>query len=83
MTVLINIGRAAMALWVVYSLVLIFAPAWVHQMPNLKAGIIQFLVAYSLGYLLDRALSVLRRRKAAHLEAAEIPGRIQADESIP
>jgi hypothetical protein len=64
MMVLINMGRAAMALWVVYSLVLIFAPAWIHHLPNQKSGIIQFLVAYGLGYLMDRSLSVVRRRKA-------------------
>jgi hypothetical protein len=62
---LINIGRAAMAVWVVYSLLLIFAPAWIHQLPNLKSGIIQFLLAYALGFLMDRGLSLYRRRRAA------------------
>jgi hypothetical protein len=28
-------------------------------------GIIQFLIAYAAGYSMDRALSVVRRRKAA------------------
>jgi hypothetical protein len=65
MIVLINIGRAAMAMWVVYSLVLIFAPAWIHQIPNQKSGIIQFVAAYTLGYLMDRSLSVFRKRRAA------------------
>jgi hypothetical protein len=65
MIVLINIGRAAMALWVVYSLLLIFAPAWIHQVPNQKSGIVQFLAAYALGFLMDRGLSVFRRKKAA------------------
>jgi hypothetical protein len=64
MIVLINLGRAAMAAWVVYSLLLIFAPAWIHQLPNLKSGIIQFLLAYALGFLMDRGLSFYRRRKA-------------------
>jgi hypothetical protein len=65
MIVLINIGRAAMAVWVAYSLLLIFAPAWIRQLPNLKSGIIQFLLAYTLGFLMDRGLSIYRRRKAA------------------
>ena len=69
MIVLINMGRAAMAGWVVYSLLLIFAPAWIHQQPNLKSGIIQFLLAYALGFVMDRGLSVYRRRKAALGEA--------------
>jgi hypothetical protein len=72
MIVLINIGRAAMALWVVYSLLQIFAPVWIHQLPNLKSGLIQFLLAYTLGFLMDRGLSVYRRRKAA-LSVADAP----------
>jgi hypothetical protein len=70
MIVLINIGRAAMALWVVYSLLLIFAPAWIHQVPDQESGIVQFLAAYALGFLMDRGLSVVRRKKAALAAAA-------------
>ena len=65
MIVLINIGRIALAIWAGYSLVLILAPSWVHHAPAQKGGIIQFLVAYGLGFLLDRLLAVFRRRKAA------------------
>jgi hypothetical protein len=70
MIALINIGRAAMAVWVVFSLLLIFAPSWIHQAPNQKSGIIQFLVAYALGYLLDRSLSAFRKRKALAIVSA-------------
>ena len=70
MMVLINIGRIALAIWVGYSLVLILAPSWVHHAPDLKGGIIQFLAAYGLGFLLDRLLAVFRRRKAARAAGA-------------
>ena len=69
MTFLINVGRAAMGIWVLYSMVLILAPSWVHHAPDLKSGFIQFLVAYMVGYSLDRLLGVVRKRKAA-LDAA-------------
>jgi hypothetical protein len=65
MIVLINIGRIALAIWAGYSLVLILAPSWIHHAPDQKGGIIQFIAAYGLGFLLDRLLSVFRRRKAA------------------
>lgn len=73
MIVLINLGRAVMAIWVVYSLVLILAPSWVHHAPDQKGGIIQFLVAYALGFLLDRSLAVFRRRKAERVAATPSP----------
>jgi hypothetical protein len=65
MIVVINIGRLAMVIWVVYSLLLIFAPHFIHRQPNQVSGIIQFVLAYGIGYLLDRLLGTVRRRKAA------------------
>ncbi|HEX3948549.1 MAG TPA: hypothetical protein VHW95_01720 [Steroidobacteraceae bacterium] len=65
MITLINIGRFAMMAWVIYSLLLIFAPSVIHRQPDQMGGIIQFLIAYAAGYSMDRALSVVRRRKAA------------------
>jgi hypothetical protein len=84
MVVLINIGRLAMAAWIVYGLVLIFAPSWLHRPPDQMSGIIQCLLAYALGYLLDRLLGVLRRRRAVRateeLQANDAGGpRTQAD----
>jgi hypothetical protein len=70
MIVLINTGRIALALWALYSLVLILAPSWVHHAPDQKGGIIQFVVAYSLGFALDRLLAVFRRRKATRAALA-------------
>ena len=50
--------------WVVYALLLIFAPGFIHQAPNQTSGIVQFVVAFVIGHLLDRALGALRRRRA-------------------
>jgi hypothetical protein len=71
MIILINIGRIAMIGWVIYSLLLIFAPSFIHREPDQVGGIIQFLIAYAAGYSLDRVLSAVRRRRAAL--AAETP----------
>jgi hypothetical protein len=79
MIVLINVGRIVLALWALYSLVLILAPSWVHHAPDQKGGIIQFVVAYSLGFGLDRILAVFRRRKAA-LAAAAVATTMPADQ---
>lgn len=65
MIIILNIGRMAMVAWVIYSLLLIFAPNVIHRQPDLIGGVIQFLVAYAAGFLMDRALSVVRRRRAA------------------
>jgi hypothetical protein len=64
MIILLNIGRLLMVAWVVYGLLLIFAPGIIHKPPDQTNGIIQVVIAYSLGYLLDRALGLLRRRRA-------------------
>ena len=64
---LLNIARGLMVLWVAYGLLLMFAPSVVHSLPNPTSGAIQAIVAFAIGYLLDRILSVvLRRRAAAH-----------------
>jgi hypothetical protein len=64
MIVLLNIGRLLMVAWVVYGLLLIFAPSLIHKPPDQMSGIIQVVIAYSLGYLLDRVLGLVRRRRA-------------------
>ena len=64
MIILLNIGRLLMVVWVAYGLLLIFAPNVIHQAPDQTNGIIQVVIAYSLGYLLDRALGLARRRRA-------------------
>ncbi|HWJ33748.1 MAG TPA: hypothetical protein VNR70_00695 [Steroidobacteraceae bacterium] len=65
MIILLNMGRLLMAAWIVYGLLIIFAPSILHRQPDQTSGIVQVIVAYALGYLMDRALSVVRRRRAA------------------
>ena len=64
---LINVGRFLMVAWVLYALLLIFAPQFIHQAPNQTSGIVQFVLAFIIGNLLDRALGILRRRRAENL----------------
>jgi hypothetical protein len=68
MIAMLNVGRFLMVLWIVYSLVLIFAPQYLHQPKNPIGGVIQCVCAYCVGYLLDRWLSRVRRQKAAEPE---------------
>ena len=65
MIILLNIARMLMVLWIVYGLLLMFAPSVVHSQPNLASGAFQAIVAFAIGYLLDRALAVVLRRKSA------------------
>jgi len=64
MIILLNIGRLLMVVWVGYGLLLIFAPSVIHKAPDQTNGIIQVVIANSVGYLLDRALGLARRRRA-------------------
>lgn len=64
MIILLNIGRLLMVAWVVYGLLLIFAPSIIHKPLHQRNAIVQVVIAYSLGYLLDRALGLVRRRRA-------------------
>jgi hypothetical protein len=64
MIVLLNLGRALMVAWIAYALLLLFAPALLHQQPDPIGGAVQALIAFGLGYLLDRALSFVLRRRA-------------------
>jgi hypothetical protein len=75
MIILLNLGRALMIAWIVYALLLIFAPGVLHRPPDLMGGSVQALTALGLGYLMDRALSlVLRRRRAALSDQAKSDG---------
>jgi hypothetical protein len=64
MIALLNLGRLLMVAWIVYGLVLIFAPALLHRSSDQVGGAIQVGVAFGLGWLLDRALSAVQRRRA-------------------
>jgi hypothetical protein len=68
MILLLNIARGLMVLWVAYGLLLIFAPSVVHSSPNPTSGAIQAIAAFAIGYLLDRILSVVLRRRAADVD---------------
>jgi hypothetical protein len=70
MIILLNMGRLLMMAWVVYGLLIIFAPSILHRQPDQTSGIVQVVVAYALGYLMDRVLSVVRRRRAALVDQA-------------
>jgi len=70
MIILLNIGRFLMVVWVVFSLILIFFPSFLHRPPDQIGGAIQFGIAYSIGWCPDRALGLVRRRKAAAAGAA-------------
>jgi hypothetical protein len=65
MILLLNIARYLMVLWIAYGLLLIFAPSIVHSPPNPTSGAIQAIAAFAIGYLLDRILSVVLRKRAA------------------
>jgi hypothetical protein len=64
MIVLLNLGRALMVIWIAYALLLLFAPGIVRRPADPMGGAIQALLAFGLGYLLDRALSIVLRRRA-------------------
>ena len=64
MIALLNLGRALMVVWIAYALLLLFAPGFVHRTADPIGGTIQALVAFGLGYLMDRALSIVLRRRA-------------------
>jgi hypothetical protein len=64
MIVLLNLGRALMVVWIAYGLLLVFAPGLLHRSAEPIGGAIQVLVAFGLGHLFDRALSLVLRRRA-------------------
>ena len=68
MILLLNIARGLMVLWIAYALILVFAPSVVHSAPNPTSGTIQAIAAFAIGFLLDRILSVVLRRKAERVD---------------
>ena len=73
MIILLNVGRALMVVWIGYALLLMFAPSLLHKPADPYSGAVQGLAAFGLGYLMDRALSLLLRRRAlsANFESGE------------
>jgi hypothetical protein len=72
MIIALQIGRVLMILWIGYALFQLFAPHVLHQPPNDVVASVNALAAFALGHLMDRALGVLRRRKAAAAEIAVV-----------
>jgi hypothetical protein len=72
MIAVLKFGRVLMMAWIAYALVLLFEPALLHHAPDPIGASIQALVAFGLGYLMDRALALLLRRKAER-EQPELP----------
>jgi hypothetical protein len=70
MIAVLNIGRVLMMAWIAYALILVFEPALLRHAPDPIGGSVQALAAFGLGYLMDRALGLLRRRKAEREERA-------------
>jgi hypothetical protein len=71
MIMLLNLGRLAMVAWIVYALILLFAPHYLHRPPDNVGAAIQAVAAFVLGNLMDRAIGMLRRRKAARAAAPD------------
>jgi uncharacterized membrane-anchored protein len=65
----LNAARILMMLWIAYALVLLFEPALLHHSPDPIGASIQALAAFGLGYLMDRMLALLLRRKAERVQA--------------
>ena len=72
MITVLNVARMLMMAWIAYALVLLFEPALLRHAPDPVGASVQALGAFGLGYLMDRALGVLRRRKAER-EQRELP----------
>jgi hypothetical protein len=68
MIVLLNLGRALMVIWIAYALLLLFAPGLVHRPADPIGSSIQALIAFGLGYLMDRALAIVLRRRALSVQ---------------
>jgi hypothetical protein len=64
MIILLNLGRALMVAWIAYALLLMFAPGLLHRPADPIGGAIQALIAFGMGYFMDRALSFVLRRRA-------------------
>jgi uncharacterized protein YhhL (DUF1145 family) len=67
MIMLLNLGRLLMVVWIIYALVLLFAPHYLHRPPDNVGASIQAIAAFVLGHLLDRAIGMLRRRQATRM----------------
>jgi hypothetical protein len=65
MIAILNLGRLLMVAWIIYALILLFAPQYLHRPPDNVGAAVQAVAAFVLGNLMDRGIGILRRRKAA------------------
>jgi hypothetical protein len=70
MIMLLNLGRLLMVAWIVYALVLLFAPQYLHRPPDNVGAAVQAVLAFVLGNLMDRTIGALKRRKAMRMAGA-------------
>ena len=70
MIALLNVGRCLMVVWVLYALIQLFAPRYLHRPPHDLSASLQAIAAFAAGHLMDRAVGALRRRKAERAAAA-------------
>jgi hypothetical protein len=71
MIALLNVGRLLMVIWVIYAVILLFAPRYLHRPPHDLSASLQAIAAFAAGHLMDRAVGALRRRRAER--AAAVP----------
>ena len=64
MIMLLSLGRLLMVVWIIYALILLFAPHYLHRSPDNFGASMQAVAAFVLGHLMDRAIGMLRRRRA-------------------
>jgi hypothetical protein len=64
MIALLNIGRFLMVVWVLYALILLFVPHYLHRPPHDLSASLQAIAAFAAGHFMDRAVGALRRRRA-------------------
>jgi hypothetical protein len=72
MILILNFGRLLMVAWLLYAILLMFAPHLLNQPSSRWSGVIQAAVAFIVGNLLDRAVGALRRRKAQREGQGEV-----------
>jgi competence protein ComGC len=73
MIAVLTLARWLMVLWIIYALIMLFAPHYLHQQPHDVSASIQAIGAFAAGYLMDRAVGMLRRRRAARESAGLEP----------
>ena len=67
MILLLNFARLAMVLWIVYGLLLVFAPSVVQSPPKPASGALQAIIAFAIGYLLAHYRSSCAAKRKAPL----------------